>query len=75
MCIGFFQMDEMPEHIVRPMGEYHVNTLSLSLTEQLFTPHGFQVQPIHIGTYLQWRVNCNETHNPNAYTLLAFASS
>jgi SAM-dependent methyltransferase len=72
MCIGFFQMDEMPEHIVRPMGEYHVNTLSLSLTEQLFTQHGFQVQPVHIGTYLQWRINCNETHNPNAYTFLAF---
>lgn len=72
LCIHFFQMDEMPEHIVRPVGEYHVNTLSLAKTEALFAQHGFTVQPLHIGSYLRQRVGCHETHNPDAYTFLAF---
>ena len=72
ICVGFFQMDEMPEHIVRPVGAYHVNTLSLVKTEALFTQHGFAVQPLHIGSYLRGRVGCNETHNTNAYTFLTF---
>ena len=27
---------------------------------------------LHIGSYLRWRIGCNDTHNPNAYTVLAF---
>jgi len=72
MCVGFFQMDEMLEHIVRPVDEYHVNTLSEEKTEALFAQHGFAVQALHIGSYLRWRVGCPESHNPNAYTFLAF---
>jgi SAM-dependent methyltransferase len=72
LCVHFFQMDERPEHIVRPVGEYHINTLSLAKTEALFAQHGFTVQPLHIGTYLRQRVGCKETHNPDAYTFLAF---
>lgn len=72
LCVNFFQMDEMPEHAVRPVAEYHLNTLSLAKTEALFVQHGFAVQPLHIGSYLRHRIGCGETHNPNAYTLLAF---
>jgi SAM-dependent methyltransferase len=72
ICVGFFQMDEMPEHIVRPVDEYHVNTLSLAKTKALFAQHGFGVQALHIGSYLRWRIDCAETHNHNAYTFLAF---
>jgi SAM-dependent methyltransferase len=72
LCVHFFQMDEMPDHIVRPVGEYHVNTLSLSTTEALFAQHGFTEQPLHIGSYLRQRVGYSETHNPDAYTFLAF---
>jgi len=72
ICVGFFQMDELPEHIVRSVADYHVNTLSLARTEALFAQHGFAVQPLHIGSYLRGRVGCQETHNPNAYTFLAF---
>ncbi len=72
LCINFFQMDEMPDHLVRVVGEYHVNTLSLAKTEALCVRHGFAVQPLHIGSYLRHRVGCQETHNPNAYTFLAF---
>jgi SAM-dependent methyltransferase len=72
LCVHFFQMDEMPNHIVRPVGDYHVNTLSLTQTEALFAWQGFAVQPFHIGSYLRQRVGFRETHNPNAYTFLAF---
>ena len=72
ICVGFFQMDELPEHIVRPVDDYHVNTLSLARTEALFSQHGFAVQALHIGSYLRWRVGCSQSHNPNAYTFLAF---
>jgi SAM-dependent methyltransferase len=72
LCIGFFQMDEMPEHIIRPVDEYHWNTLSLARTRELLAEQGFDVQPLHIGTYLRWRTGCAETHNPQAYTFLAF---
>ena len=72
LCVNFFQMDEMPEHIVRPVEDYHVNTLSLEKTEALFAQHGFAVQPLHIGSYVRHRIGCGETHNPNAYTFLAF---
>jgi len=74
LCVHFFQMDEIPEHIVRGVGDYHINTLSLEQTESLFIRHGFAVQPLHIGSYLRQRVGCHETHNPNAYTFLAFRS-
>jgi hypothetical protein len=72
LCVGFFQMDEMPEHIIRPVDEYHWNTLSQARTQALFAEQGFDVQPLHIGTYLRWRTGCAETHNPQAYTFLAF---
>jgi SAM-dependent methyltransferase len=72
LCVNFFQMDEMTEHIIRPVGDYHVNTLSLAKTESLFARHGFAVQPLHLGSYLRQRVGCHETHNPDAYTFLAF---
>lgn len=72
LCLHFFQMEEMPEHIVRVVGDYHINRLSLARTEAQVVGHGFTVQPLHIGTYLCQRVGCRETHNPNAYTFLAF---
>jgi len=39
----------------------------------LFAEQGFDVQALHIGTYLRARTGCAETHNPNAYTLLGRA--
>jgi ubiquinone/menaquinone biosynthesis C-methylase UbiE len=72
LCVNFFQIEEMPDHIVRPIDDYHINTLSLAKTEELFSRHGFLVQPLHIGSYLRHRIGCRETHNPHAYTFLAF---
>jgi hypothetical protein len=37
---------------------------------ELFTQHGFVAQVIHIGTFLEQQVRCEDTYNPNAYTFL-----
>lgn len=68
MCIGFFQMEEIAEHIVRPHEEYFWNLLSLEKLKSLFADHGFTAQIIHIGTFLNRQFGCEHTHNPNAYT-------
>lgn len=70
LCLGFFQMDEADEHVVRVVDEYHVNTLSLSRTLALFRHHGFSGEAVHIGTLLRWRLGGAVTHNPNAYTVV-----
>lgn len=71
ICAGFFQMDEIPQHLVRPVDEYHWNLLSMSGMKELFARHGFEAQAVHIGTFLRDVTGCDQTHNPNAYTFLA----
>jgi SAM-dependent methyltransferase len=71
LCAGFFSMYDGAEHVVRPVDEYHCNTLSLETTRRLFEAHHFEVQAIHIQTFLEWRLGCDRHHNPNAYTLIA----
>jgi SAM-dependent methyltransferase len=68
LCIGFFNMDEVPAHQVRPVEEYHWNLLSMARMKELFAACGFEAQVIHIGTFLRQQVGCKQTHNPNAYT-------
>jgi SAM-dependent methyltransferase len=70
LCLGFFQMDETAEHVVRVVDEYHWNTLSLARTLALFRRHGFAGEAVHIGSLLRWRFGCEHTHNPDAYTLV-----
>jgi SAM-dependent methyltransferase len=70
LCIGFFQMHEGPEHIVRQVEEYHWNTLSMNRVRDLFRRQGFQSQVIHIGTFLRESFGCDYTYNPDAYTLI-----
>jgi SAM-dependent methyltransferase len=70
LCLGFFQMDEIREHVVRPVHEYHWNLLSLGRMKEMFGDHGFDTRAVHIGTFLREHVGCAETHNPYAYTLV-----
>ena len=70
LCVGFFGMDEIPEHIIRPVEDYHWNTLSMARMKGLFLAHGFEVTVIQIGAFLNWLVGSSRTHNPNAYTLV-----
>ena len=73
LCVSFFQMDEIPNHIVRPIEDYHWNLLSMARTRELFARHGFMAQVLHIGTFLREYAGGGQTHNPNAYTFLLSA--
>jgi hypothetical protein len=64
----FFKMDEVPEHRVRPVDEYHWNLLSMERMKGLFAGCGFGAQVLHIGTFLRQQLGCEQTHNPNATT-------
>ena len=70
LCVGFFNMDEIRDHQVRPMDEYHWNLLSMSRMKELFAGCGFAARVVHIGTFLRQQIGCEQTHNPNAYTFL-----
>jgi SAM-dependent methyltransferase len=70
ICIGFFQMDEVPEHVLRPMDEYHWNLLSMRRIKEAFAVHGFSARVIHIETFLRQTTGCDRAHNPDAYTFM-----
>jgi SAM-dependent methyltransferase len=70
LCIGFFNMDEIPEHRVCPVDEYHWNTLSMARMRELFATYGFAAQVLHVGTFLRQQIGCEHTHNANAYTFI-----
>jgi ubiquinone/menaquinone biosynthesis C-methylase UbiE len=70
LCIGFFNMDEIRDHQVRPVEEYHLNRLSMARMRGLFADWGFAAQVVHIGAFLRQQIGCEQTHNPNAYTFL-----
>ncbi|HWI59602.1 MAG TPA: class I SAM-dependent methyltransferase, partial [Bacillota bacterium] len=36
LCVGFFNMDEIPAHLVQPVEEYHWNKLSMARMKELF---------------------------------------
>jgi ubiquinone/menaquinone biosynthesis C-methylase UbiE len=71
LCAGFFSMYNGADHIIRPVDDYHCNTLSLETTRRMFEALHFEVQAIHVQTFLEWRLGCDRHHNPNAYTLIA----
>jgi SAM-dependent methyltransferase len=70
ICIGFFQMDELPQHLVRPLSEYYCNRLSREQTARTFAEHGFAAQTFHIETFLRAELGWGDTHNPFAHTFV-----
>ena len=70
LCVGFFNMDEIRDHQVRPVEEYHWNLLSMARMREKFGGCGFTAQVVHIGAFLRQQIGCEQTHNPNAYTFL-----
>jgi hypothetical protein len=70
ICAGFFQMDEISNHVVRPVEQYHWNLLSQARIKEFFAGNGFAAQVLHIGTFLHRQLGCPHTHNPNAYTFV-----
>ncbi len=74
ISIGFFQMEEIPEHVVRPVEDYHWNLLSMARIKEMFAARGFVAQIIHIGTFVREQTGCLQTYNSNAYTFLLRAA-
>jgi hypothetical protein len=74
MCLGFFQMDEIAEHIVRPRDDYYWNLLSLPRMKGLFESHGFIAQAINLGAFLAHHTGCQNAQNPNAYAFIVRAN-
>jgi hypothetical protein len=70
LCVGFFNMDEIRDHGVRPVDDYHWNLLSMVRMKEIFAACGFAAQVVHIGTFLRKQVRCDYTQNANAYTFL-----
>jgi len=69
-CLGFFSLAEVTDHVIRPLVEYHWNTLSVERLVALFRGHGFAATVIHIGTFLKWLTGDASAHNPDAYTIV-----
>ena len=69
ISIGFFQMHQGPDHIVRPVDDYHWNTLSLPRMYELFAKRGAKVQSLHINTFLNSSFGCAGSYYDSAYTL------
>lgn len=68
ICAGLFNMHEGDEHIVRSIGDYHWNTLSVAKTKVVFEQYGFVVKVIHVDSFLRLKFNFPDTHNKGAYT-------
>src|SRR5207253_10720054 len=70
ICAHFFNMAEDDEHFVRPVDDYHWNTLSMARTRQVFSRFASSVQVTHIGRLLRWRLHGPETYNGGACAFL-----
>ena len=66
--MAFFNMTDADEHVVKPMGGYHWNTLSAPRVKELLEQHASSVEVISIDGFLRSRFNCKDTHNKGAYT-------
>jgi len=69
LCVGFFNMSDRDEHVVRPVDDYHWNELSMARTRALFEGHASTVEVIHVDSLLRSRFG-GEAHNKGAYTFV-----
>src|SRR5207253_877029 len=72
ICIGFFNMDEIPEHRQRPVEEYHWNTLSVSRMKELFAGYGFGAHVLHVGSFMRQRIGCEEKQKEYSGDVIAY---
>lgn len=70
LCLGFFQMEETPDHILRPVEHYHVNLLSLARVKASLANKRFCGTAVHVGAFLRRHAPGAVTHNEQAYTLM-----
>ena len=70
ICVGFFNMCDSDEHVVRNIDDYHWNKLSVGKTKALFERHASVAEVIHIDTFLLSQFGCGDAHNKGAYTFI-----
>jgi hypothetical protein len=70
ICAGFFNMHGGSEHIVKAVGDYHWNALSVVRTKAVFERYCSRIQVIHIDEFLTSEFGCADTHNKGAYTFV-----
>lgn len=69
-CLSFFNMADINEHIIEPTGLYHWNTLSLSKVQEVLMNSAYDIDVVHIDTFLKDNYDCADYHNQKAYTLI-----
>jgi len=69
-CLSFFNMAEIGEHIIKPVGLYHWNTLSLREVQKALMISAYSIDVVHIDTFLKDNYSCADYHNKGAYTLI-----
>ena len=70
ICIGYFNMYDGNEHIVKRIDDYYWNKLSIGKTKAIFERYASEVQVIHIDKFLSAKFGCSDTHNKDAYTFI-----
>jgi hypothetical protein len=63
-------MYEGGQHIIKTVGDYHWNRLSVAQIKALFERYASVVQVIRIDSFLASKFGCDDTHNKGAYTLV-----
>ena len=70
VCLSFFNMADIDEHVVEPAGLYYWNTLSVKKVSQVLMNSACDIDVIHIDTFLRDNYDCDDYHNKEAYTLM-----
>jgi SAM-dependent methyltransferase len=68
---AFFRMDEIPDDIVNPVGNYHSNTLSAPRMREYMSERFSSTQIINIPELLKRDFGAEHSDNPKACTLVA----
>lgn len=69
-CLSFFNMADIPEHIITPKGLYHWNVLSMTEIRESLMKFAQDIDVVHIGTFLEDNYDCTDYHNDGAYTFI-----
>ena len=69
-CLSFFNMANIPEHIIRPKGLYHWNSLSMTKIRESLMKSARDIDVVHIGAFLKDNYDCMDYHNDGAYTFI-----
>ena len=69
ICVGFFNMHEGSQHVVKAIDNYHWNNLSMPRTKAIFERHASVVEVININAFMGSQFG-GDTHNKGAYTFV-----